>query len=856
VDYRWKTSNDCSGCFRSILEVAIPVFESPFVRAREGVASATETSSRGELLTLYAAQHRRCGTAFASAQDFIMRAKLSRALGDDPSALADVETALEREPADLESNLAAMRWGATKGRGAAAARVISGDGRDVSGLREAIRMRLDDGAGVVHRLRLSGSRIIGWLAWSSHGALTLGLKDSAGERMIDVAPDPLLAFAGEGFAIAEVELPDVWRVFDPQNDAVLFQRPSSTDFDDQRAAAPQDAAALCVIVPIYDGFEATQACLESLFLQLDIGFSTILVDDASPDSRLAALADLAALRPGVTLLRNDANLGFARSINRALAISGRDDVLLLNADTTLPPRAIARLHTLVASDPSVGTATPFSNNSQLTSFPRPFVVNGLPSGRLVEDIDEIAFAVNGGVLVDMPTGIGFCLYISRACLDATGPLPERYGRGYYEDAELCMIARQRGFRNVCATGIFVGHAGTISFKSDKSALVSRNLSILDDRFPGQGSEYLAFAQADPLRSARAAIEERLAPDLECTLILASEGRVLWQARERAKALCARGEASIILAFAPDGDRVDLRRAEEGAPASLTYMLDEPGRERLTIYLSRLNVRAVEMFDAARAPDSLINALFALGAPIDLFCVDLWAMRSGQTARLGACEAPLESQPCGSCVANYGTKSDAAPERARQARLALALSAARSVRSLDAIGAAFAKRIVSAKVQPCEPVIDTKPRRPPAASIADPRVLGVLAPVASVECERVLVRLSRRLARRGEGFRMVVLGVCFNEADVLAAGSAVVVRPSDPDDCVRLAQLYGVGRVALFDRTTLFGPLERLARQIGAPKAFFDWSFGALETSSADLAMDPRVCDEKAASAVAFWLNSD
>jgi len=136
------------------------------------------------------------------------------------------------------------------------------------------------------------------------------------------------------------------------------------------------------------------------------------------------------------------------------------------------------------------------------------------------------------------------------------------------------------------------------------------------------------------------------------------------------------------------------------------------------------------------------------------------------------------------------------------------------------------------------------------------VLGVLAPLASVECDRLLVRLSRKLAARGPGFRIVVLGACFNEADVRGAGSAVVVGSGDPDDYLRLARLYGVGRLALFDRTSLFGPLDRLARQMGAPKAYFDWSFGALEAAPGDLVVDPRVCDEKAASAIAFWLNSD
>jgi hypothetical protein len=173
-----------------------------------------------------------------------------------------------------------------------------------------------------------------------------------------------------------------------------------------------------------------------------------------------------------------------------------------------------------------------------------------------------------------------------------------------------------------------------------------------------------------------------------------------------------------------------------------------------------------------------------------------------------------------------------------------------------MGAAFARRVFGAKAQPLEADGDEPPAPRDIFEGADRHVLGVLAPVPSVESVRLLVRLSRKLARRGDCVRIVVLGPCINEDDVLGAGSAVVVGRAEPEDWARLARLYGVGRLALFDRTGLFGPLDRLARQIGAPKAYFDWSFGAMETEPADLVIDPRVCDEKAASAVAFWLDSD
>ena len=118
-------------------------------------------------------------------------------------------------------------------------------------------------------------------------------------------------------------------------------------------------------------------------------------------------------------------------------------------------------------------------------------------------MDDAARVANGGGAIVLPTGIGFCLYIRRACIDAVGPLSDLYTRGYYEDVEFCLRARETGFRNVCATGVFVGHAGARSFLGEKRSLVVRNLVVLEARFPEHRLECAAFLKADPLAPALA-----------------------------------------------------------------------------------------------------------------------------------------------------------------------------------------------------------------------------------------------------------------------------------------------------------------------------------------------------------------
>src|SRR5262249_41037716 len=114
------------------------------------------------------------------------------------------------------------------------------------------------------------------------------------------------------------------------------------------------------------------------------------------------------------------------------------------------------------------------------------------------------------LVVDLPNGTGFCLYISRACIAAVGHLAETFERGYLEDIDFCLRGREQGFRNVCAPNVYVGHAGSRSFGDTKRALVLKNLAVLDHRFPSFRAESASFVKADPLRPARINIE-RLRP---------------------------------------------------------------------------------------------------------------------------------------------------------------------------------------------------------------------------------------------------------------------------------------------------------------------------------------------------------
>jgi dolichyl-phosphate beta-glucosyltransferase len=103
---------------------------------------------------------------------------------------------------------------------------------------------------------------------------------------------------------------------------------------------------LTLVVPCYNGEDRLAAALQQLsaFLALQSYSSElILVDDCSAEPAARILRDFAAARPGVTLIRNERNLGKGTSVARGiLAGRGRFRVFT-DADLAYPPEEINKI---------------------------------------------------------------------------------------------------------------------------------------------------------------------------------------------------------------------------------------------------------------------------------------------------------------------------------------------------------------------------------------------------------------------------------------------------------------------------------------------------------------------------------
>ena len=264
-----------------------------------------------------------------------------------------------------------------------------------------------------------------------------------------------------------------------------------------------------VIVPVYKGLFDTQRCITSaLASPCTTPFRLIVLNDASPEPQVTQwLREVAQTDARITLLENPENLGFVGTVNRGMAHSNANDVVLLNSDTEVANDWLDRIRQAAYSDAQVGTVTPFSNNATICSYPRFCQPNPLVAGHTTASLDALCAATNPGVAVDVPTGVGFCMYIRRDCLSLVGLFDvPNFGKGYGEENDFCRRAHAAGWRNLHALDTFVLHAGGVSFGDSKSARELAAMETLRRLYPDYEAEVMRFIQADPAQPHRHALD--------------------------------------------------------------------------------------------------------------------------------------------------------------------------------------------------------------------------------------------------------------------------------------------------------------------------------------------------------------
>lgn len=220
-----------------------------------------------------------------------------------------------------------------------------------------------------------------------------------------------------------------------------------------------------IIILTHNQLIITQQCLESIRKHTSEDYELILVDNGSTDGTVEYLQNQADIRT----VCNSTNFGFAKGCNQGVEIATGDSMLFLNNDTVVTSNWLGNMLSLLHSSSKIGMIGPVSNN---VSGHQKIAVHY----QEISGLDEFAqqhCQSNAGQWKRVFRLVGFCLLVKKEVLDDIGVFDEQFGKGSFEDDDLCMRVVKRGYHLRIALDSFVHHIGQVTFHTMAGANVQQ-----------------------------------------------------------------------------------------------------------------------------------------------------------------------------------------------------------------------------------------------------------------------------------------------------------------------------------------------------------------------------------------------
>ncbi len=221
---------------------------------------------------------------------------------------------------------------------------------------------------------------------------------------------------------------------------------------------------ISVVIPNYNGKHYLEMCLSSLSAQTYEDFEIILVDNGSRDGSSEYVEERF---PGVRIVRNEENLGFAGGVNSGIRQARGDKILTLNNDTKANKDFIKSLAVAMDSEAEVGMCA-----SKMLFCDRRINSAGICISRSGAAWDRGMGEADRGqydaIEEVFGPSAGAALY-RRKMLEEVGLFDEDFF-AYMEDVDLAFRGQLAGWKCLYVPRAVVYHvqSGTTGFRSDFS----------------------------------------------------------------------------------------------------------------------------------------------------------------------------------------------------------------------------------------------------------------------------------------------------------------------------------------------------------------------------------------------------
>lgn len=258
---------------------------------------------------------------------------------------------------------------------------------------------------------------------------------------------------------------------------------------------------VALVILNWNGRKHLEEFLPSVMLSAYPGLRIIVGDNGSTDDSLAFLNEN---YPGIELIRNSENLGFAAGYNEVLRKVDTDYFVLLNSDVKVGPDWIRPVIELMESDPDIVVAQP-----KIMSYTRPEYFEhagaagglldmfGYPfcRGRMFDTLEKDLKQYEHPVEIFWASGAAF--FIKRNAWEQAGGFdPDFFA--HMEEIDLCWRLKNAGFKVVYCPEAQVYHLGGGSLSSEspyKTYLNFRNnLFMLQKNLPMSQAIWVIFCR--------------------------------------------------------------------------------------------------------------------------------------------------------------------------------------------------------------------------------------------------------------------------------------------------------------------------------------------------------------------------
>lgn len=231
-----------------------------------------------------------------------------------------------------------------------------------------------------------------------------------------------------------------------------------------------DKKSVSIIIPTYNGCrllrEYLPYTLNVVSQSSAVGdYEIIVIDDASADDTVAYIKTLVI--PNLTLIVNDRNSGFSKTINKGIARAKMDYCLLLNNDMELPADFFEKTLPVFADDSVFGVCSEIRDRAGdkiIESRKLPYIKHG--ELRYKETVDNrnsnTLYLCGGNAVVDTRK------------LQSLKGFNELFSPFYFEDFDLSLRAWRKGWKSLYINSTFCKHTPSTTIKKENdNQFVSR-----------------------------------------------------------------------------------------------------------------------------------------------------------------------------------------------------------------------------------------------------------------------------------------------------------------------------------------------------------------------------------------------